>query len=454
MSILKTDNVASFLRTIDASGYFGHGSHNLFAAFSRIYPEQADQGVGYFSFSSDLLDISYKELMTYYKSGFVEEEDDEYGDDICDDICDDPDCDNCNPVEEEEEVIVGKSNDIQSAATKEVLSILKKGESGTRFRFYLVHNEEFEAKLAKIGYRVIAKVLQEFQEFTTYSKLVIAHENDPHFISLFIHNVDVPSINGISCGTSDTLKKYDDLSELIGIIRDHVKISEYKVQVKKGASCFMIGVNDLGRLQLYPLNKVVCDLEKSLISKSYPNVNESKIANFFQSKNPKGKLLLFHGIPGSGKTTYIRHLLSNVYGGKVVFVNAEIFSKLTSASFIPFAIQNLQRSLLLIEDAEQLLVSRGQDHTDRNSSVADLLNYTDGLLGDALNLKVLATFNTSVQEIDSALLRKGRLNHREEFSYLDKEQAEVLYKHLTGEDKELEHKNYSLADIYGLIPDE
>lgn len=457
MSILKTENISGFLRTVDGSGYFGHGSYNLLAAFSRLYPEYADQGVEYSTHFEDLLDITYVDLMSYYRFGHAANKAeqaasvDDYGDEECDAPCEAMPCD---PGASENSPVLEK--DKLSAKTQEVLDALSQAPISTlKFRFYVEKTDEFEAKIKKLGFRIISGLVEEFSDFVSYQKFIVAHENEPFFVSVFHNNRDIPSLSFIHCGTGEMMKKYVDLSDLADIIREHIKVVPYNVKAtKKGATCHMIGINELGNLQLYQLNKVVCDLDQELIKKSYPNVNEEKISDFFKNPSPNGKLLLFHGIPGSGKTTYIRHLLSNVFSGKVVFVNAEIFSKLTSASFIPFAIQNLQKSLLLIEDAEQLLVSRGQDHTDRNSSVADLLNYTDGLLGDALNLKVLATFNTSVQEIDSALLRKGRLNHREEFSHLDKKQAEDLFKHLTGEDVNLEDKAYSLADIYGLLPDE
>lgn len=61
---------------------------------------------------------------------------------------------------------------------------------------------------------------------------------------------------------------------------------------------------------------------------------------------------------------------------------------------------------IVIEDAEDLLVSRDTNH---NSGISMLLNLTDGLLGQSLGIQVICTFNTHVSNIDRALLRKGRL---------------------------------------------
>ena len=82
-----------------------------------------------------------------------------------------------------------------------------------------------------------------------------------------------------------------------------------------------------------------------------------------------------------------------------------------------------RNSVLVIKDAEPLLVSRDEEGS---SSLPGLLNLTDGLLGEGLNIQIICTFNTEISRIDKALLRKGRLKIAYEFKALSKEKTEYL----------------------------
>ena len=64
-----------------------------------------------------------------------------------------------------------------------------------------------------------------------------------------------------------------------------------------------------------------------------------------------------------------------------------------------------------------------------SSSVSNLLNISDGLLADFLNVQLICTFNSSLTTIDNALLRKGRLVARYEFGKLSIEKAQRLSNH-------------------------
>ena len=64
-------------------------------------------------------------------------------------------------------------------------------------------------------------------------------------------------------------------------------------------------------------------------------------------------------------------------------------------------------SVLIIEDAEKVV--RNRNGNGNETAVSNLLNLSDGILGDCLKTQIVATFNTERQLIDKALLRKGRL---------------------------------------------
>jgi ATP-dependent 26S proteasome regulatory subunit len=99
--------------------------------------------------------------------------------------------------------------------------------------------------------------------------------------------------------------------------------------------------------------------------------------------------------------------------------------------------------VLVIEDAEELILSRDNHH---NSKLSFLLNLTDGLLGESLGIQIIATFNTDLKNIDKALLRKGRLTSIYEFTTLEVSKTNILLQKL-GHEVEID-KPMSLADIF------
>ena len=141
-------------------------------------------------------------------------------------------------------------------------------------------------------------------------------------------------------------------------------------------------------------------------------------------KNDKG-IILLHGLPGTGKTTYLRHLIGSI-DKKVLFVSPAVASNLMNPEFIDLLIDN-PNAVLVIEDAENIIMDRRHNH---NSSVSNLLNISDGLLSDCLNVQIICTFNNNIQLVDNALMRKGRLIAKYEFGKLTTAKAQQLSNHL------------------------
>ena len=144
-------------------------------------------------------------------------------------------------------------------------------------------------------------------------------------------------------------------------------------------------------------------------------------------------LVLFHGIPGTGKTYYIRHLLREMALANkiVIYMPPNMVDYLSEPEFMTFLSKTVssysQRNLtcvLLIEDAEPLLVARHNE--GRVQGITNLLNISDGLLNDMLKLQIICTFNVDLKQLDSALLRPGRLIARKEFKALPELDANIL----------------------------
>ena len=122
-----------------------------------------------------------------------------------------------------------------------------------------------------------------------------------------------------------------------------------------------------------------------------------------------------------------------------------IASRLDSPHVLPLLIEN-PNSILVIEDAEELLIARD---SGSGSSIASLLNLTDGVLGKSLNIQVLCTFNTNVNNLDQALLRKGRLIAIYHFDALSVEKSNALLSKRGVKDF-VATSPMTLADIYNL----
>lgn len=164
------------------------------------------------------------------------------------------------------------------------------------------------------------------------------------------------------------------------------------------------------------------------------------ILNRLSKKNDKG-IVLLHGKPGTGKTSYIRYLITSI-SKKVIFLPPNMAIAITNPDFLGVLIEN-PNSVLVIEDAENIILDREQNGS---SAVSTLLNLSDGLLSDCLNIQVICSFNTDISKIDAALMRKGRLIAKYQFKELEIEKAQKLSNKLGFESKI--NQPTLLTDIY------
>ncbi len=148
------------------------------------------------------------------------------------------------------------------------------------------------------------------------------------------------------------------------------------------------------------------------------------IQSRLRQKKDKG-IVLLHGLPGTGKTTYLRYLIGKIRK-RVLFLSPSTAERLTNPDFVELLIDN-PNTVLIIEDAENIIRDR---RTNSHSAVSNLLNISDGLLADFLNVQLVCTFNSPLTLVDGALMRKGRLIAKYEFGKLGREKAQRLSDHL------------------------
>ena len=139
------------------------------------------------------------------------------------------------------------------------------------------------------------------------------------------------------------------------------------------------------------------------------------------NKKEKG-LILLHGKPGTGKTSYIRYLITQTKK-PVIFLPPNLAAGINDPKLMDVLIM-YPNSIFVIEDAESIIIDRNRNGS--SSSVAAFLNLADGLLSDCLNIQIICSFNTDLSRVDSALTRKGRLIAQYEFSELDVPKAQAL----------------------------
>jgi len=159
-----------------------------------------------------------------------------------------------------------------------------------------------------------------------------------------------------------------------------------------------------------------------------------------QQPDEKG-IIILHGQPGTGKTSYIRHLCGLTDKPKL-FIPPNLAARIADPEFINLLHDNTN-SILLIEDAEELLAKR-DGHG--GNAVSNLLNLSDGLLSDGFHIQIICTFNAELARIDKALLRKGRLIASYRFEALAQEKAQALSTAL-GHDEPVTEAT-TLADLY------
>lgn len=163
--------------------------------------------------------------------------------------------------------------------------------------------------------------------------------------------------------------------------------------------------------------KLEGDLDYDLYNEGFKEINDEIIRSIKEDDNG---LYILHGEAGTGKTTYIRHLIKQLRRNKkFVYVPSNLVDDITSPNFVSFVMDN-KNCVFIIEDCENLVVTK---NNTRSSAVADMLNMTDGILADALKIKFICTFNTNEKNIDEALLRPGRCRMKYDFKKLDKDRA-------------------------------
>jgi hypothetical protein len=174
-----------------------------------------------------------------------------------------------------------------------------------------------------------------------------------------------------------------------------------------------------------------------------------------EKPDENGKIVLWHGPPGNGKTYLIRALArawaENLNANVEVITDPEQF--FASPNYLRSVLSNCetkpdQLRLMVLEDCANLFSAKGRSSPGFNR----LLNSTDGLMGQGQRVIYLLTANERIEDIDRAVIRAGRCLQRLEVAPLDSHEARrwLAAQDLDGNLWAKLPSNFCLADLYEL----
>ena len=284
------------------------------------------------------------------------------------------------------------------------------------------YSENEEGKVELISFYLL---LDEEKKIVLYSVISPSKSKDK--------NAEIEYVSTIFFNTSDT--KIEDVEKHVN------KLSFIKELKQKETTLNLLSRDSFVGYHLKPMK---VDFKNINIDLNYNDdlkeVDKIILKGLRDVKSRNKGLTVLYGPPGTGKTTYIRSLAKRVKNKKFVLVPTNLIANLTEPTFLDF-LSKMENLVLITEESEQALVKR--DIKD-NSSISNILNMSDGLLGDCINFKIIATFNTELKNIDEALLRKGRLLAKYEFKELSEEKAKILKSKIGAENI----KSNLLSEIY------
>jgi hypothetical protein len=153
-------------------------------------------------------------------------------------------------------------------------------------------------------------------------------------------------------------------------------------------------------------------------------------------------ILILTGLPGTGKTTFIKHLLHHTGSSAKVTYSPDL---LNQDGFFAGFISDSTNNMLVMEDADTFLRSR----QDGNKLMHRFLSMGDGLISSRHKKLVFTTNLPSLNDIDEALLRPGRCYDSLHFRRLTRAESLNLLRAVERDPAALpDGKDFTLAELF------
>jgi ATPase family associated with various cellular activities (AAA) len=291
--------------------------------------------------------------------------------------------------------------------------------------------------LKENGFIIIEQASKGNRKFINFHKKIIIELEDGRRDGKKDEDEDYPARNHISVDFYHHSKHKEFINELVNNMLEWIDDES-----EKKNNFYMIAQSQEGlynqktSFKAIPIKDNRWDL---YYGSKFPH---DKFVKFVTDDSTE-KLMLLWGNPGSGKSNYIKHLISNS-NRNVIYIPPSMLNVIADPSFVSYMMSN-RGSILLLEDCENILSS------NRTTATSNLLGLTSGFLEDAMNLKIIATFNADIKDVDPALLRKGRLYCSYEFGELKVDEANKL-----AEFCDIDHtfkEDVTLAEIFNVSKD-
>ncbi len=234
------------------------------------------------------------------------------------------------------------------------------------------------------------------------------------------------------------------VAEIMATLEPHV----YSPEPPKTKRAVWALVQEKSGLDLQVLGEIKTKFEPDNYSEATVSAYEH-MCECLNSKDPCGRLSILDGSPGTGKSYLIRSLIASI-DAYFIIIPSNMLGSLSGPSLLP-VLSQIQRSgsqplVLILEDADRALVARQQGNL---GALAEVLNFSDGLVGELLDVRLVATTNARIAEFDPAISRDGRLCSHLNLEALSQDQANRIYHRLT-EQTLPQRGALSLAEIYRL----
>ena len=198
--------------------------------------------------------------------------------------------------------------------------------------------------------------------------------------------------------------------------------------VERQPNTFYYLFRDRGGLNTQSLEMDFYDITSNFIMKNYnDDLPYDKIERFVDGD--ESGICLLHGEPGTGKSTFIKHLIGKHTECNFYYIPSSLMNQVDENELANYLLRSQSKSVYIIEDCEALISDRNKGS---NPILPTLLNFSDGIVSGALKPKFILTFNCPISQIDKAVLRKGRLKIKYDFKPLCLEKTKLLYPEATG----------------------